>query len=97
MPGLWEFPSINPAEMPETTPILTVRHAIMQVNYTVHVHAQDARQLPIASGERQWFSAQQAASIALTGLARKILAKVGLIRATHNSPSIARKPIREVL
>lgn len=97
MPGLWELPAINPAETPETTPILTVRHAIMQVNYTVHVHSQDALQLPVASGERRWFSAQQAASMALTGLARKILTKAGLIRATHNSPSIARKPIREVL
>ena len=83
MPGLWELPSLEPGDPGNAAPIFTVRHAIMQVNYTVHVHAVDAKYLPKSGTPPQpcWMSAEQASSIALTGLARKILAKAGLISA----------------
>ncbi|WP_109487434.1 A/G-specific adenine glycosylase [Occallatibacter savannae] len=97
MPGLWELPVLKPAQKPEHEPMLTVRHAIMQVNYTVHVHALDAQDLPEPSLERRWMSAEQASSIALTGLARKILTKAGLIRTSRNAAVIAPSPVLEVL
>ena len=97
MPGLWELPSLNPAEEPETTPVLTVRHAIMQVNYTVHVHSLEPAHLLASTADQKWIFAEQASNMALTGLARKILTKAGLIRTNRNALSIARKPISEVL
>jgi A/G-specific adenine glycosylase len=93
MPGLWELPALEPAAT--NAPILTVRHAIMQVNYTVRVHSLESDQLP-HSEHRHWFSVDQAATMALTGLARKILSKAHLI-STRNRPSIAAMPISRVL
>jgi A/G-specific adenine glycosylase len=96
MPGLWELPALDPSQIPNETPILTVRHAIMQVNFTVQIHPLDAGQLPDTGNYRSWFSAEQASAMALTGLARKILTKAGFIRRQHNS-SIAPPAILEVL
>jgi A/G-specific adenine glycosylase len=95
MPGLWELPSLGSAHMRRTAPTLTVRHAIMQVNYTVNVHTLVADQLPISAARRDWFSARQAASMALTGLARKILTRARLISVSRIP--IAPNPISRVL
>jgi A/G-specific adenine glycosylase len=95
MPGLWELPALEPVHIPETTPTLTVRHAIMQVNYTVNVHTLLGDQLPVSTARREWFSASQAASMALTGLARKILTRAHLISISR--PPIAPYAISRVL
>jgi A/G-specific adenine glycosylase len=95
MPGLWELPALEPAHTPEIAPTLTVRHAIMQVNYTVNVHTLLADQLPISAARRDWFSTAQASSMALTGLARKILTKSRLISVSR--PPIAPYAIPRVL
>lgn len=97
MPGLWELPALERAQAPHSAPIITVRHAIMQVNYTVQVHSIAAPEIPELSADRRWVSAEQASSMALTGLARKILTKAGLIRTTRNSESIAPSRVLEVL
>jgi A/G-specific adenine glycosylase len=97
MPGLWELPALEPAQLPRTTPILTVRHAIMQVNYTVQIYSLDVGSLPDGPAHRHWFSAEQTCFMALTGLARKVLTKAGLIRRRHNAPPIAPSAILEVL
>ena len=39
MPGLWELPAIDVDDMVNLEERLTVRHAIMQVNYLVRVYA----------------------------------------------------------
>jgi A/G-specific adenine glycosylase len=80
MPGLWELPALDQTHVPDTCPVLTVRHAIMQVNYTVGVHSLDASRLQHSAAHRVWVSAQQASSMALTGLARKILGAARLYR-----------------
>ena len=80
MPGLWELPALEPAHMIDTCPVLTVRHAIMQVNYTVGVHSLDASRLEHSAAHREWVSAQKAFSMALTGLARKVLIAARLYR-----------------
>jgi A/G-specific adenine glycosylase len=97
MPNLWELPPFEPTHLPKTNSVLTVRHAIMQVNYTVHVHALAEDQLPISANQRCWLSGEQASSIALTGLARKILTKAGLIRKRSTPASIAAPAILQVL
>ena len=89
MPGLWELPPMEPPRSPATGLVLTVRHAIMQVNYTVRVHSIDAGHLQQSPAHRIWISADQASSMALTGLARKILTRIGIIRRPHQSRSIA--------
>ncbi len=81
MPDMWELPSL-----PDDSPIendlrLTVRHAIMQVNYVVRVcefREEGVARLNSDGGERRWVSLGQAAEMALTGLARKVLGKVQL-------------------
>ena len=37
MPGLWELPMLREAAVPKKELLLTVHHAIMQVNYCVRI------------------------------------------------------------
>jgi len=97
MPGLWELPSLELTSVPAAAAILTVRHAIMQVNYTVHVHPLAEEKLPGSANQRCWRVAEQAATMALTGLARKILVKAGLLPRISISPTIAASAILQVL
>lgn len=97
MPGLWELPPLDAPNIPLSAPMMTVRHAIMQVNYTVHVHTLAEEQLPTPAAHRRWISVEQAAALALTGLARKILRKAGLTRASGNSAAIAAPAMLQVL
>jgi A/G-specific adenine glycosylase len=97
MPGLWELPALEPASTPTTPPKLTVRHAIMQVNYTVRVHLIPAKQLPDSESTRRWIPAESAANMALTGLTRKILTKAGLLPTRRNPASFAATPMAGLL
>ena len=93
MAGMWELPALDPDKAPPTDPLFTVRHAIMQVNYTVRVLALGS--CPTAAG-RRWVPAAEASSMALTGLARKILTKAGLI-PSRSRASIAPPALVQVL
>jgi len=82
MPGMWELPSIGdtPSAVKEA---FTVRHAIMQVNYIVRVYPVEPPAISSSSThpERQrWISLGEASSMALTGLARKVLTRAGLLQ-----------------
>lgn len=79
MPGMWELPAIAKvdAELKET---MTVRHAIMQVNYIVRVHSLDPNEIAANAPQQRWFSLGEASAMALTGLARKVLVRVGLLK-----------------
>jgi len=96
MPGLWELPTLEPAKASKDAPILTVRHSIMQVRYTVHIHGLTEKQLPSSAVHRRWVTALQASHMALTGLARKVLTKARLI-PTRGHHAIAAPAILEVL
>ena len=79
MPGLWELPALLDAAVPAEELAMTLRHAIMQVNYTVHVRTVSPKymaRLSARSGTRRWVGLEQAAGIALTGLARKVLGRL---------------------
>jgi hypothetical protein len=57
----------------------------MQVNYYVRIRTvfeDDAEGLTVASGERRWVPLGEAAGMALTGLARKVLTRAHLLAGT---------------
>ena len=84
MPGLWELPSLREAVVPEGDLRMTVRHAIMLVNYYVRVRTvfeDDVPELTVAAGERRWVPLDRAAGMALTGLTRKVLTRARLLPA----------------
>jgi A/G-specific adenine glycosylase len=90
MPGMWELPALRDGALPAESSRMTVRHAIMNVNYMVRifdVREEDLPSLAEAGGERRWVCLRDAGGLALTGLARKVLAKTNLItmRSSHSA------------
>ncbi|MGA2168396.1 MAG: A/G-specific adenine glycosylase [Terracidiphilus sp.] len=82
MPGLWELPALRDTAVPEEELRMTVRHAIMQVNYYVRIRTvfeDDVEAMTVAGGERRWVPLGEAAGVALTGLARKVLTRAHLL------------------
>jgi len=68
--------------VPEGDLRMTVRHAIMQVNYYVRVRTLLEGEIEALSGpggHRRWVPLAEAAGMALTGLARKVLTRARLI------------------
>ncbi len=85
MPGLWELPPLKDPAVPEKDLRMTVRHAIMQVNYYVRIRTvfeDDAESMTVLGGERRWVPLEDAAGMALTGLARKVLTRARLLAGT---------------
>jgi A/G-specific adenine glycosylase len=84
MPGLWELPTLRESAVPDEALRMTVRHAIMQVNFYVRIRTvfeDDVEALTVPGGERRWVSLQDADGMALTGLARKVLTRAHLLVA----------------
>ncbi|MDR3793030.1 MAG: A/G-specific adenine glycosylase [Terracidiphilus sp.] len=84
MPGMWELPALKETDFPESELRMTVRHAIMQVNYYVRIRTvfeDDAPALTVEGQEQRWVPLDEAGQMALTGLARKVLARARLLPA----------------
>jgi A/G-specific adenine glycosylase len=82
MPGLWQLPLLQESAVASQDLSLTVRHAIMQVNYTVRIRTvfeNDIETLTVKEGERRWVPLHEAANMALTGLTRKVLLRAHLL------------------
>jgi len=82
MPGMWELPVLREAAVPEKDLRMTVRHAIMQVNYYVRIRTvfeDDVDGMTVAGGERRWVPLGEAVGMALTGLTRKVLSRAHLL------------------
>ena len=98
MPGMWELPMLLRADVPEKDLRMTLRHAIMQVNYYVRVRTvfeDDIEGMTVAGGERRWAPVREAAGMALTGLARKVLPRAHLLPArTLDSIATTGKDVR---
>jgi A/G-specific adenine glycosylase len=76
MPGLWELPTLRETHVPDGLVRLSVRHAIMQVNYTVRIRRileEEVVALSTSSGQRDWVRLCDLDTLPLTGLARKVL------------------------
>ena len=94
MPGLWELPRLRDTAVPQQNLRMTVRHAIMQVNYYVRIRTvfeDDMDALTVLGGERRWIPLREAADMALTGLTRKVLKRAHLLPAAPLD-SIAPQP-----
>jgi A/G-specific adenine glycosylase len=82
MPGLWELPALKETTVPDEALRMTVRHAIMQVNYYVRIRTvgeDDVEALAVASATRRWVPLAEASNLPLTGLARKVLMRAHLL------------------
>jgi A/G-specific adenine glycosylase len=98
MPGLWQLPVLKHAAVPDRELRMTVRHAIMQVNYYVRIRTvfeDDVESLTVAGGKRRWVPLGEAAGMALTGLARKVLARTHLLTAAPLD-AVAQRTARDV-
>jgi hypothetical protein len=88
MPGLWELPLLLDPVVPDSDLRMTVRHAIMQVNYYVRVRTlreDEVDALTVPGGARLWVPLAQAGGMALTGLARKVLSRARLLSPESRS------------
>jgi A/G-specific adenine glycosylase len=97
MPGMWELPALLDPQVPDNELRMTVRHAIMQVNYYVRIRTvfeDDVEAMTVAGGERRWVALGAAAGIALTGLARKVLSRAHLLPTASLEEIIARSKVR---
>ncbi len=84
MPGLWELPLLRDSAVPQEHLRMTLRHAIMQVNYDVRIRTVfegDVERMTIPGGQRRWVPLRAAAEMPLTGLTRKVLARARLLPA----------------
>ncbi|HET6206119.1 MAG TPA: A/G-specific adenine glycosylase [Terracidiphilus sp.] len=84
MPGLWELPALPNPVVDDGAVRMTVRHAIMNVNYMVRIQDVDESELnklAVKCGERRWVPLSEVAGMALTGLARKVLKRANLMAA----------------
>ncbi|MGA3100775.1 MAG: A/G-specific adenine glycosylase [Terracidiphilus sp.] len=93
MPGMWELPALIHPEVHGSELRMTLRHAIMQVNYYVHIRSvgeEDVEAVTAAGGERRWVALHEAGNMALTGLTRKVLMRARLL-ASPAVDAIARR------
>jgi A/G-specific adenine glycosylase len=82
MPGMWELPEVAVCDDDLGRVELTLRHAITVTNYHVRVlrfSEKDGRRRLSADGHRRkWLAAADLNQTPLTGLARKILRRLGI-------------------
>jgi len=80
MPDMWELPETDASHNSGETPVLSLRHAIL--NTTYHVEVIPAKRADEAAWNRsggRWVANNRIASLPLTGLSRKILRRIGII------------------
>jgi hypothetical protein len=99
---MWELPALRDAIVPESELLITVRHAIMQVNYLVRVRSvapEDLVAVAHVDGNSRWVEVDKAAEMALTGLTRKVLSRAGLFEKSPSipEPRIAAQPAAKVV
>lgn len=86
MPGMYELPPLPQDALEGREPILRLRHSITNTNYYVQVYAargpQDRglrRAVPAAKSDLHWTRTSKLGSVPLTGLARKVLQRLGVM------------------
>ncbi len=87
MPGMYELPPLPQDAVQGREPLLRLRHAITNTNYYVQVYAasgpQDRglrRAVPAAKSDLQWVLTKRLNSLPLTGLARKVLQRLDVMK-----------------
>jgi len=87
MPAMWELPEIlRPDEDDE--PVMIVRHSITYTNYYVRIYAADPENIPagVSCQAGNWHKLAALEKVALTGLARKVLRRMGLLKLDTSLP-----------
>jgi A/G-specific adenine glycosylase len=86
MTGMWELPRLTGGDTDGDAAAericMTVRHAIMQVNYSVRIHVMTENEVAVAAGARgryRWTAVRELSAMPLTGLARKVLTRAHLL------------------
>jgi A/G-specific adenine glycosylase len=86
MPGMYELPPLPQDAVEGREPILRLRHSITNTNYYVQVFAPTGRKdrrlrraVPAARADLKWTRTSRLGSLALTGLARKILQRLDVM------------------
>jgi A/G-specific adenine glycosylase len=74
MPGMWELPEVG-APGDHAKPVFTVKHSITTTDYTVQVW--DGSPIEVTRGK--WIPVSRLTRLPLTGLARKILRRAGVL------------------
>jgi A/G-specific adenine glycosylase len=98
MSGMWELPAFPHNPSPDdSNPLLTLRHAIMQTNYRVAVVSLPVKtaSLPEASATQSWIKLADLATLPLTGVARKIFLRLGILHRPaihHQTTGILPRP-----
>jgi len=80
MAGMWELPMLSPEVLAPHEPVLAVKHSITNTNYDVRVYAGAELQREVDAAGQQWVRADALQGVALTGLARKILRKMDVMK-----------------
>jgi A/G-specific adenine glycosylase len=84
MAGMWELPEI-PYPHDHAKPAFTLRHSITTTDYTVQVWQMSTRNVA-----GKWISLDRLPTLAITGLARKILRKADLLPQTRAANPVKR-------
>jgi len=83
MANMWELPPLSMEVVAPFEPVLAVKHGITDTTYAVNVYASREleREVSVSKMTRlRWVRADELATVALTGLARKILRKMDVMR-----------------
>ena len=77
MAGMWELPELVHS-VPDRAPVLQLQHAITVTNYAVSILRLDTEEAARVHGDLRWTPLAELPQLPLTGLARKVLRKLGL-------------------
>jgi len=87
MAGMFELPPLPLDAVSKHSPVLRVRHAITDTNYAVEVYAESEgettglrREVPARLADLHWAGVQQLNVLPLTGLTRKVLVRMGVMK-----------------
>ncbi|WP_311732750.1 A/G-specific adenine glycosylase [Tunturibacter empetritectus] len=105
MPNMYELPPLPQDAVQGREPLLRLRHAITNTNYYVQVYAasgpQDRglrRAVPAAKGDLHWVPTSRLNSRPLTGLARKVLQRLDVMRVNlPKLPAVAKLPAAKTI
>ncbi len=81
MANMWELPPLSLEVVAPYVPVLTAKHSITNTNYDVKVYVARELEREVSMNEARlhWVPAETLATVALTGLARKILRKMDVM------------------
>jgi A/G-specific adenine glycosylase len=96
MAGMWELPELE--EEPKDDPALIVRHSITNTNYYVRVYrvTEESALLKNKLAARVWVKGKRLEETALTGLARKVLKRMGRMVAAPEPAAEQKRGARKV-